>query len=58
MGYIRYADDTHSEKELQHQVDKVEIESEKLRLQLHVKRTYSLVFTKKKDKPKCALKTK
>ena len=62
INNIRYADDTvliaDSEKELQNLVDKVEAESERLGLQLNVKKTYSMVITKKKKTPKCVLKTK
>ena len=39
-------------------MDKIEIESEKLGLQLNVKKTYSMVITKKKRTPECVLKTK
>ena len=60
INNVRYADDTvliaDSEKELQHLVDKVEAESERLGLQLNVKKTYSMVITKKV--PKCVLRTK
>ena len=62
IHHNRYADDTvliaDSEKELQHLVDKVEAESERLGLQLNVKKTYSMVIIKKKKTPKCVLKTK
>ena len=62
INNIRYADDTvliaDSEKELQNLVDKVEVESERLGLQLNVKKTYSMVITKKKKTPQCVLKTK
>ena len=58
----QYTDDTvhvaDSEKELQHLVDKVEAESERLGLQLNVKNTYSMVIIKKKKMPKCVSKTK
>ena len=60
INNIRYADDTvliaESEKELQDLLDKVEIESEKLGLQLNVKKTYSMVISKKQTTPKCDLK--
>ena len=39
-------------------MDKVEIESERLGLQLNVMKTYSMVITKKKKTAKCVLKTK
>ena len=37
---------------------KVEIENEKLGLQLNVKKTYSMAISKKQTKPKCDLKSK
>ena len=59
---IRYADDTllfaESEIELQDLLDKVEIESEKLGLQINVKKTYRNVISKKQTIPKCDLKSK
>ena len=59
---IRYADDTvlmaESEKELQDLLDKVEIESEKLGLQLNLMETYSMVISKRHTAPKCDLKSK
>ena len=58
---IRYVDDTvlfaESEIELQDLLDKVEKESEKLGLQLNVKKTYSMVISKKQTIPKCDLKS-
>ena len=47
-----------SEKELHDLLDKIETESEKLGLQLNVKKTYSMVITKKLTTPKCNLKSK
>ena len=62
INNIRYADDTvliaESEKELQDLLNKIEIESEKLGLQLNVKKTYSMVISKKQIQPKCDLKSK
>ena len=62
INNIRYADDTvliaESEKELQDLLDKVEIESEKLGLQLNLKKTYSMVISKRQTTPKCDLKSK
>ena len=58
---MRCADDTvliaGSEKELHHLVDIVENESERLGLQLNVKKTYSMVIKKKNETVKCVLKT-
>ena len=61
INNIRYADDTvlvanSSEKELQDLLVTVEIESENLILQLNVKKTYSMVISKKQTVPRCDLK--
>ena len=62
ISNIRYADNTvliaDSEIELQNLVDTVEAESERLGLQLNVKKRYSMVITKKKKMPWCVSKTK
>ena len=58
---VRYADDTaliaDSEKKLQDIVDKIVTESQKLGLSLNVKKTYCMVISKKKETPKCHLKS-
>ena len=47
-----------SEKELQDLLDNVEIDTEKLGLQLNVKKAYNMVISKKQITPKCDLKSK
>ena len=58
---VRYADDTaliaDSEKKLQDIVDKIVTESQKLGLSLNVKKTYCMVISKKKETPRCHLKS-
>ena len=57
----RYADDTaliaDSEKKLQDIVDKIVTESQKIGLALNVKKTYCMVISKKKETPRCHLKS-
>ena len=61
VSNVRYADDTaliaDSEKKLQDIVDKIVTESQKLGLSLNVKKTYCMVISKKKETPKCYLKS-
>ena len=58
---VRYADDTaliaDSEKKLQDIVDKIVTESQKLGLSLNVKKTYCMVISKRKETPRCHLKS-
>ena len=58
---VRYADDTaliaDSEKKLQDIVDKIVTGSQQLGLSLNVKKTYCMVISKKKETPRCHLKS-
>ncbi|ELU10827.1 hypothetical protein CAPTEDRAFT_200271 [Capitella teleta] len=62
INNLRYADDTvligRSEADLLHLLDIVDRESKNVRLGLNVKKTVTMVTSKKTDKPTCNLKLK
>ena len=62
INNLRYADDTvliaTSEEHLQHLLDVVDRESEKVGLELNKRKTVTMVLSKKTDPPNCNLKLK
>ena len=60
ISNVRFADDTaliaNTEKDLQELVNKIKEESKLYGLSLNKKKTYTMVFSKKKEIPKCSIR--
>ena len=60
ISNVRFADDTaliaNTENDLQQLVNRIKEESKLYSLSLNKKKTYTMVFSKKKEIPKCSIK--